>query len=102
MEIQESPLPWDSEDRRILAEFFKSDTGLRLLPKLAEQIPPLLDGGETNAILIRNGVVKGVQLTMQEFLALARSEPKAPQPETAAYPPLTDDAQWNDGAKIET
>lgn len=100
MEIQLATVEWTSEDRRNLAEFLKSDSGLRLLPKLAEQVPSLMDGGDTNSILIRTGVVKGAQLAIQEILTLARPEPVIPEP-TSPYPQLNDDSKWDDGQKLE-
>lgn len=101
MELTIDPLEWDSEDRQALREFLNSRAGSRLLPKVAEELPQLMDSGDTNAILIRTGVVKGAQEAIKAILMLARHEPEPPQ-ETPAYPSLTDDEKWNDGNKIKS
>lgn len=101
MELTLDALEWDSEDRQALRNFLNSRAGSRLLPKVAEELPQLMDSGDTNAILIRTGVVKGAQEAIKAILLLARPEPETPQ-ETPAYPSLTDDAKWDDGSKIQT
>lgn len=100
MELTLDPLEWDSEDRQALRNFLNTRAGSRLLPKVAEELPQLMENGETNAILVRTGVVKGAQEAIKAILLLARPEPETPK-ETPAYPSLTDDANWNDGSKIE-
>ena len=72
-----------------------------MIAKLAEAAPTLFSDGDTNRILIRNGELRGYQNALRELLTISIPEP-TPQPEKSEYPPLLDDAQWNDGQKIET
>jgi hypothetical protein len=99
MEISNDALPWDSEDIDLWRQFLHSQTGTRLIPKLLEAIPPLLEEGDTNKILIRSGLVKGVQLTAQSLLGLAE-HPQKPPESPEQYPALENDAVWNDGKKV--
>lgn len=100
MEITSEELEWTSENQAIWRDFLKTVTGKRLLPKLLEAVPPLLASGDANAILIRNGEVRGFQLASRTLLELAfPPRPAENAPET--YPDLFDDGKWNDGQKIE-
>lgn len=101
MEIIASALDWTQVDAERLAAFLDTDTGKRFLPKLVENAPPLFDGGDTNKILIRAGEVRGFQTLVREIISLAHPPPPGPSAPTNHYPALTDDAQWNDGQKIE-
>lgn len=93
---------WTSEDIQNLRTFFQTKTGSRLLPKLVEAIPILLEDGDTNKILIRNGKVTGCQEIVKALVALAGPEPMMLQTEEATqYPALTDDSKWEDGQKIQ-
>lgn len=101
MDITNEELPWSSEDIDLWAQFLRSTTGSRLIPKLLEGVPPLFEDGETNRILIRSGLVKGVQLTAQNLLALAE-HPKKESTPAMAYPPLeSDDEKHWDGPKLK-
>ena len=101
MEIVNGTLEWDEvEDRDIWRAFLNSRTGARLLPKALESCPSLLESGDVNAILIRNGAVIGVQRLIAALIALSVPEPKVPETLAVAYPALDDDAAWNDGNKI--
>jgi hypothetical protein len=95
------PLEWDSEDTVNLRNFLRTQTGSRLLPRLAETTPRLHEGGEINAILIRSGEVRGIQELLKNFLALAFPAPDLKSPDSN-YPPLTDDKSWEDGNTIKT
>jgi hypothetical protein len=102
MEVSSVPVEWDpSEDREIWFQFLQTKTGRRLIPKVLESCPSLLGHGDTNAILIRSGELRGVQLIVQSLLALSVPEPKV-ESETPAveYPPLDDDSRWPDGQKL--
>lgn len=99
MEIS-NDLEFSSEDASMWRQFLKTQSGQRLLPKMLEAIPALLDGGGTNEILIRSGMVKGFQTAAQNLLALAFPQPETLQ-KAGEYPDLTDNAAWNDGKKIE-
>jgi len=100
MEILAGSLEWTPFDAEKLASFLDTDTGKRLLPKLVEVAPPLLDGGDTNRILIRAGEVRGFQVVVRELISLAHPPPPT-QESKPEYPPLEADAHWNDGQKLE-
>lgn len=99
MEIVAAASDWLYTDAENLRTFLSSSTGQRLLPKLAEKTPGLLPGGDINAILIRSGEVKGIQLILQEILALTSPE-QEPIKVISQHPPLEDDAAWDDGKKL--
>ena len=98
MEISNDPIDWSTTDSDNFAKFLDTNTGKRLIPKLAAAAPPLFDRGDVNQILIRNGEVRGVQKILQEILDLAHPPPPPPQREDA-HPPLEDDKYWT-GPKI--
>lgn len=99
MEIT-TELDWDSNDIAALKNFLATKTGLRCVPKILESCPTLLSGGEVNALLVRNGEVRGFSMAVQALLALT-SPPALPSPpEKSAYPPLDADDQWNDGQSL--
>lgn len=95
MEITDTLMPWSSEDEIRWNNFLLTETGKRLLPKLAEKIPTLLDGGEVNRVLIRSGEVRGFQLAISSMLELTHSPPM-PTKEPEAYPSLDDPSHWTD------
>jgi hypothetical protein len=100
MEIQAGPLDWASNDYDNWAAFLNTETGRRFLPRLLESVPPLIEGGDTNAILIRTGVVRGFQLAVQELARMARND--GPPPKVVdTHPPLEDDKAWNDGQTLD-
>lgn len=102
METVVSAPDWSSEDTQNLRTFFLTRTGSRLLPKLVEAIPFLLEEGDTNKILIRNGKVTGYQEVIKNLVALAGPEPMPiPDEQATNYPSLTDDSKWEDGHKIQ-
>jgi hypothetical protein len=76
MEIVANELDWLATDEQNLAAFLDTPTGQRLIPKLLEQAPPLLERGERNEILIRSGKVRGYQEVATTILALAHPAPK--------------------------
>lgn len=101
MEISAVPVEWDvAEDRDMLVQFFKTQTGSRLLPKIIESCPALLSSGDTNAIMIRNGEVIGFQKAVQALLALTVVEPAPENVKAGSMPDLEDDAAWNDGKQL--
>lgn len=93
-------LNWTSEDVDIFRGFFTTRTGQKFLPVLAERVPTLLDGGDINRTLVRNGEVRGYQAALKEIYFLA-FPPPLPEPEQSEYPSLLDDKAWQDGQKIE-
>lgn len=99
MEITAQPLDWSTIDSDNLSKFLDTDTGRRLVPKLAAAAPPLFDGGDTNKILIRSGELRGCRIVLQEILDLAHPPPPLPQREDA-HPPLEDDKYWQ-GPKLK-
>jgi len=91
---------WTQTDAERWNAFLLTETGKRLVPKLIETAPVLLDKGDVNAILIRTGEFRGFQNACQQLVALAHESKTAP-PVPTEYPDLTNDAAWNDGQKIE-
>lgn len=87
---------WSGVDAENLARFLDSDTGRRMLIRMADQIPPLLDSGHVNRILIRSGEVRGQTSLIQFFQILAH--PAAPPVAPAdSYPDLDRDELWEEG-----
>lgn len=101
MQITNDQLDWDSEDMVAWRTFLGTRAGSRLLPKLLENIPQLLALGESNAILIRSGEVRGWIEAGRTLLALAVPPPEVKNPETT-YPDLVDDSKWKDGQTLAT
>lgn len=99
-EITNEGLPWSADDEAIWNIFLKSNTGARLIPKLAERVPALLGSGDANSILIRSGEVRGFQIAISAMLELTHSPPLSVKSEASNYPALDDDKQWNDGQEI--
>lgn len=101
MEVTNASLEWDSEDTALWSAFLKTRTGQRLLPKIAEEMPELLAGGDANAIFVRSGEVRGYQLVLRAMLMLATPQREITLQTTDNYPSLTDDTKWDDGVKLE-
>jgi hypothetical protein len=99
MEITNDSLPWDSEDCAVFRTFLTSRAGQRLLPKLAEQCPVLLEDGDAIKISIRSGKVLGFQDAVRNLLLLTVPTPESPKSHDN-YPPVDDDAAHNDGQKL--
>jgi hypothetical protein len=98
MEISAQPLDWSSIDSDNFSKFLDTETGKRLLPKLANAAPALFEGGDTNKILIRSGELRGVRIILQEILDLAHPPPPPPAREDN-HPDLLDDSKWS-GPKL--
>jgi hypothetical protein len=99
IEVSADTADWNSDDTIAFRNFLtQTPTGKKLLPKVLESTPALLSGGETNAIFIRNGEVRGVQLIARALLQLA-FPPPAPETRDNNYPDPADDRLW-DGDKI--
>lgn len=98
---KQSLVPWSHVDAQNLDTFLNSDTGRKLLPKVAESAPQLLESGDTNAILIRNGKFKGFQEALNEIFYLAHPVADPEGKPAGHWPDLTDDKAWNDGQKID-
>src|SRR5688572_11045726 len=99
MEVTAAPADWDlQEDREIWAQFLKTRTGQRLIPRILEDVPALLCKGNDNEIFIRSGEVRGWQHAIRSLLALSIAEPETPvSSASVTYPDPTDDSHWNDG-----
>lgn len=92
-------LEWNSEDVALLRTFLETRTGSKVLPRLAESAPTLLDGGHANKTLVRNGELRGYQFALREILFLAYPPPEPPK-EVAAYPDLFSDEEWPGTEKL--
>lgn len=99
MEISADTLEWTSIDSDNFSKFLDTPTGRRLLPKLAEAAPELFDKGDTNALLIRTGEVRGIQKILREILTLAHPPPPVSSGDTTNYPAPEDDKFW-EGPKL--
>lgn len=102
MEVTNDPVEWDlQEDFEILRQFLKSRTGQRLIPRMLEELPPLLAGGGVNEILIRSGEVRGWQSAVKVLLGLATpASPETPEAPRGEYAAPEDDSKWNDGQRL--
>jgi hypothetical protein len=92
-------LDWDSDDTRALREFFKTRTGSKVIGRVSEFMPPLLDGGDVNKTLVRNGEVRGWSDAIRTLVGLSIATPTPDSPVPTNYPSLTDDSAWTDGQK---
>lgn len=101
MEIVADRLDWTQFDEEKWRGFLDTETGRRLIPKILESIPSLLTGGETNAILIRSGELRGLQLSVSRMLELSHSSPETQTQVIEAYPSPENDAAWDDGRKLD-
>jgi hypothetical protein len=93
---------WDSTHAEALKKFLESEAGIRALAHVVNMRPALLDGGDVNKTLVRNGEVKGFDLCLTELFSLTQEQPKAEAAPGVAYPPLDDDSQWDDRTKKPT
>lgn len=100
MEIIAAASDWTQNDEEQLLKFLESAVGQRLIPRLADMAPPLLEEGDTNKILIRAGKLRGYQEALLNLIALSHSTKETPATEVVAYPALDNDAAWNDGQKL--
>lgn len=87
---------WNSTHAEALKKFLESEAGIRALSYVVSMRPTLLDGGDVNKTLVRNGEVKGFDLCLTELFSLTQEQPKADAPPGVTYPPLDDDSQWDD------
>jgi len=86
---------WTSDDAIALRDFLGTKTGERLLTHLGESVPELLGSGDTNAILIRSGEVKGGSAILSGLVHLTIEPPKSVPQVVEKYADLDDDSQWN-------
>lgn len=101
MEITTDALPWDDNDIIAWQNFLNTQTGRRLIPKVLEGIPELHGAGDTNAILVRSGEVRGFQDAARQFLSLTAKPKEISSDPATSYPSLVDDSKWNDKEKIQ-
>lgn len=102
MEIVADRLDWTQFDSENWNRFLNTETGKRLLPKVLESAPGLLASGDTNAILIRAGEHRGLQLAISQLIGMSHADPdELTNVVETAYPPLEDDQKWNDGQTID-
>lgn len=93
---------WNSIDAINLRNFLGSQTGERLLTHLGESVPELLGSGDTNAILIRSGQVKGGSELLSLLVSLTIEPPASVPKASDKYPDLDDDSKWSDETIPET
>lgn len=84
---------WDSNDASILREFLTSDTFKKALRLVLEDRPELLDGGDVNRTLVRNGEAKGFDAAITAIFRLTFEQPKAQTP-SQNYPDVDDESAW--------
>ncbi len=90
-------LDWSSEDAKRLRDFLESETGKKVLAHTGDACPALMDGGDVNKTLVRNGEVKGFQLALSTLTNLTTEKP-ADLETPSNYPSLDDDRAWKDEA----
>lgn len=100
-EITNENLPWDAEDAAIFAGFLQTVTGRRLVPKLFENAPVLLDGADVNKTLVRNGEFRGFSEAVRNFLSLQTVVPETKSDTHESYPSPENDSAWNDGQTLQ-
>jgi hypothetical protein len=100
MEILANADEWTANDEEQLARFLDTPTGKRLIPALTKEVPVLLEGGDTNAILIRSGQVLAFQKMVETLIFLAHPPKGSAPPAVTNYPALENDAAWNDGQTL--
>lgn len=94
MQVTRDGLDWSEVDVDHWAEFLRTQTGQRLIPKLVESAPRLLEAGELNAILIRSGSLLGFQSAAQTLLELSAMPEQQPSGVVDNFPNLEDDSKW--------
>jgi hypothetical protein len=99
MEILALPSDWTHTDADNLSKFLDTETGKRFIPTIADRVPPLLDKGADNEILIRSGEVRGFQNVVRVIVDLAHPAPPPTSPQSE-YPDLENDKAWPDGRKL--
>jgi hypothetical protein len=87
--------PWDEADILLWREFLSTTTGQRVIAKALDGVPPLLPSGDTNAILIRSGEVRGWAAAAQAILGLAAPLPTPSSSVSDQFPDLDDDSRWD-------
>lgn len=90
MEITRETLEWHPEDATHWEAFLKTQSGARLIPRLAEAAPRLLPKGDTNEVLINHGTVLGFSLAVQALLDLSL-QPEAETTPVDLFPPLPEE-----------
>lgn len=93
MNNPEGLIKWESDDASQLRSFLDSDTGQRAIALVGREAPTLLDGGDVNKTLVRNGEVKGFTSALQNLFKLCYAQPEQP-PAISAYPDVDNDSQW--------
>ena len=92
--IPTTALPvWDSNDAKLLRDTLTGDNFQKALRLILEERPELLDGGDVNRTLVRNGEVKGFDAALTAIFKLTFEQPKA-QIASQTYPDLDDDRAW--------
>jgi len=93
--VQTNKLPeWSSDDANTLRDFMTSTVGSRALAHVLSEKPALLDGGDVNKTLVRNGEVKGFELATESLFKLTYEQPTAERPADSQYPDLDNEKAW--------
>lgn len=87
---------WSSDDVANWAAFLRTQTGSRLIPKILEVAPALMDGADVNKTLVRNGERRGFEQAIERMIQITSVEKSAADVRSpaTAYPPLEDDTAW--------
>jgi len=91
------PNKWDSDDAKILKDFFASTTGALALQHTLYAMPAFSDASP-HATLVSSCLREGFQRAVQALLDLQTIRPPQAEPESN-YPDLEDDSKWNDGVQ---
>lgn len=91
-----SEATWSSDNVFQFRQFLTTtETGQRLLSRLMDGMPTLLDGADVNRTLVRNGEVRGWIDVVRELTAMAYPPPE-PTVKSDPYPDLDDPEKWDD------
>lgn len=87
---------WSSDNVFLWRQFLTTtETGQRLLTRLVDGMPPLLDGADVNKTLVRNGEVRGFGEAIRELTIMAYPPPE-PAAKADPYPDPEDDSRWTE------
>lgn len=88
------PNKWDSDDAKILKDFFASTTGALALQHTLYAMPAFSDASP-HATLVSSCLREGFQRAVQALLDLQTIRPPQAEPESN-YPDLDDNTKWQD------
>lgn len=95
--MDNTQIPWTSEDVDALRNFLTSKTGERLVATLISMCPALIEDGTAEKILVRSGKKAGYEEVFTNLQFLQNPLPVIVN-ESTEYPSLDDDKKWKSEA----